>query len=117
MLEDQCGGHGVGVDHPGEAHPAVGQLLDDADVGQEVEAVSPIGLGDGDAEEAEGAHLLDDLGGVAVLPLQLRSDRNDLTGDEPSDGLDDLPAYLVLLFNGHRRAFPIASEKCTSALC
>ena len=53
VLEDQCGGHGVGVDHAGQAHPAVGQLLDDADVGQEVEAESPVGLGDGDAEEAE----------------------------------------------------------------
>jgi hypothetical protein len=62
----------VGVDHAGQAHPPVGQLLDDADVGQQVEAEPAVGLGDGDAEQAELAHLVDDLGREAVLVLQGR---------------------------------------------
>ena len=39
-----------------------GELLDDADVGEQVEAEAAVALGDRDAEEAEGLHLLDDVG-------------------------------------------------------
>ena len=62
VLQEQGRHHGVGVDHAGQAHPPVGQLLDHSDIGQKVEAEPAVGLGDGDAEQSEGAHLLDDLG-------------------------------------------------------
>ena len=45
---------------PDRRHPAVGQLLDDADVGEQVEAEAAVLLGDRDAEQPELAHLLDD---------------------------------------------------------
>ena len=94
VRHDQRGRHGVGVDDAGQAHPAVGQLLDDADVGQQVEAEAAVVLGDGDAEEPELAHLLDDLGREPVVVLQLGGDGSDLVGDEAADGLDDLPAHV-----------------------
>ena len=87
---DQRGAHGVGVDDAGEAHPPVGQLLDDADVGEQVEAEAAVLLGDRDAEQAELPHLLDDRGGELVGVLELGGDRDDLAGDEAADGLDDL---------------------------
>ena len=88
--EDQGGGHGVGVHDAGQAHPAVGELLDHADVGQEVEPEPSVRLGDGDAEEAEVAHLLDDPGGEGVGPLELGGDGDDLASDERADRPDDL---------------------------
>ena len=58
-------------------HP-YGQLLDDADVGQQVEAEPAVGLGDRDAEQPQLAHLLDDVGREPVLVLELRGDGDDL---------------------------------------
>ena len=52
------------------------------DVGQEVEAEPAVGLGDGDAEQAELAHLLHDVGREAVLALEFRGDGRDLPGHE-----------------------------------
>ena len=48
------------------------------------------------------AHLLDDLGGEAVLVLELGGDRRDLTGDEPTDRLDDLLSNVVAGDRGSR---------------
>ena len=96
VRHDQGGGHGVGVHDAGQAHPAVGELLDDADVGQQVEAEAAVLLGDGDAEEAERAHLLHDLVGEGVGPLEIGRDGDDLALHEAADGLDDLgPDVLV----------------------
>ncbi len=75
---DQGGGHGVGVDDAGQAHPAVGELLDDPDVGEQVEAEAAVRLGDGHPEEPEIAHLPHDLGGEAVGMLHLGGERDDL---------------------------------------
>ena len=94
VRHDQCGRHGVGVDDPGQAHPAVGQFLDDADVGQQVESEAAVGLGDGHAEEAELAHLGDDVGRIGVVVLELGRHRDDLVGHEAADGFDDLAADL-----------------------
>ncbi len=100
VRQDHGGGHGVGVHDAGEAHPAVGQLLNNADVGQEVEAEAAVFLGDGHTEEAEGAHLLDDLLRKGVGALEAGSDGNDLSLHEAPDGLDDRgPDILV----GRRR--------------
>ena len=117
MLEDQRGSHGVGVDDAGEAHPAVRQLLNDSDIGEEVQTQSSVGFGDGHTEEAELAHLLHDVDGEAVVAFELRGDGNDLPGDEAPNGLDDLPPYVVEVIHGHRRPSLIASEKYTSAAC
>ena len=81
---------------PDEAHPAVGQLLDHADVGEQVEAQPAVGLRDGDAEQPELAHLCDDRLGVAVLVLHLGGHRDDLLGDEPPHRVDDLVAHVVV---------------------
>ncbi len=47
------------------------------------------------AEQSEGAHLLDDLGGEAVLVLQAGGDRYDLVGHEATDGVDDRLSHIV----------------------
>ena len=53
VVHEQRGRHGVGVDDAGEAHPAVGELLDHADVGEQVEAEAAVSLRDRDAEQAD----------------------------------------------------------------
>ncbi len=55
-----------------------------------------MGLGDGDAEQPQVAHLVDDLGGEAVVALERAGHRNDLLGDEPADGVDDLEADVLV---------------------
>ncbi len=94
VRNEQSGDHGVGVDDAGQAHPPVRELLDDADVGQQVQAEPAVGLGDGHPEEPEVAHLGDDLGGKAVLPFEGGCDRDDLVGDESADRLDDCVAHV-----------------------
>ena len=79
VRQDHGGRHGVGVHNAGEAHPAVGQLLNDPDVGQQVETEAAVLLGDGDAEEAERAHLLDDRLGIGVGALEVGGDGDDLS--------------------------------------
>ena len=98
VRQDQGRHHGVGVDDAGQAHPAIGQFLDDADVGQQVEAESAVVLGDGDAEETELAHLLDDL--VRERCPSARARRR--PGRPPAatkraDGLDDLAPELGIV--------------------
>ena len=92
VRHDQGGRHGVGVDDAGEAHPPVGQLLDDADVGEQVETEAAVGLGDGHAEEPDLAHLRHQLRREPVLVLELGGDRDDLLRDEAPDRPDDLLA-------------------------
>ena len=99
VRHDQRGRHGVRVDDAGQAHPAVRQLLDDPDVGQQVEAQASVRLRDGDAEQPEVAHLRHDLGGVTVGVLQFRGDGDDLTPHEGADRCDDLGPGCVV----HRR--------------
>ena len=64
------------------------------DVGQEIEAEAAVGLRDGDPEEPEVSHLLDDQVGKPVVPLELADHRLNLFRHEPPDGLDDLASYL-----------------------
>ena len=49
----------------------------------------------------ERPHLLDDRLRERVGALELRRDRDHLTGDEPADGLDQLAADLGISVNGH----------------
>ena len=90
VSEDQCGHHRVGVHDAGEAHPAVGELFDDPDVGQQVEAQTAVLLGDRDAEQPEVAHLTDDLFREGVGPLEGGGCRDHLALDELADRPDDL---------------------------
>ena len=93
----------MGVHDAGQAHPAVGQLLNDADVGQQVEAEAAVLLGDGDAEETQRSHLLDDGFGEGVRALEIRGDGNDLSLHEAADGVDDLGPH-ILVGGGRKRA-------------
>ena len=52
----------VRVHDPGQRHPPGRELLDDRDVGEEVETEAAERLGDRDPEQAHRLHLLDDLG-------------------------------------------------------
>ena len=54
----QRGHHRVGVEDAGEAHPAGGELLDDADVGEQIQPEPAVLLGDGHPEQPELAHRL-----------------------------------------------------------
>ena len=75
VVKEQRRDHGVRVDDARQAHPSVGQLFNDADVGQEVETEPAVGFGNRDAEEAELAHLLHDVGREAVFAFELGCDR------------------------------------------
>ena len=96
MVHEERRGHRVRVDDAGEAHPPVRELLDDPDVGQEIEAEAAVRLGDGHAEEPELAHLVDDLRREAVLPFELGGDGGHLLVDEAPDRVDDLLAHVVV---------------------
>ena len=92
VRHDQRGRHGVRVHDAGQAHPPIGELLDDADVREQVEAEAAVLLRDGDAEQAEAAHLGDDLVGEGVGVLEVRRHRDDVTLHEFAHRLDDLGA-------------------------
>ena len=83
-------GDRVRVDDARQRHPAVRELLDHADVGEQVEPEAAVLLGDRDAEQAERLHLLDDRVGILVGVLELRRDRDHLARDEAAHGLDQL---------------------------
>ena len=87
-----------------DIHP-YDELLDHADVGEQVEPEAAVLLGHGDAEEPELLHLLDDRGGVLVGVLELGGDRDHLVRDPPADGRDHLLAQLGVGrgLGGHRR--------------
>ena len=94
VVHDQVRGDRVRVHDARQRHPAVRELLDHADVREEVEPEAAVLLGDRDPEQAERLHLLDDRLGIGVGVLQLGRDRDHLAGDEAPDGLDELPAHL-----------------------
>ena len=76
VVHDQVRGDRVRVDDARQRHPAVRELLDDADVGEQVEPEAAVLLGDRDAEQPERLHLLDDRVGIRVGVLELRRDRD-----------------------------------------
>ena len=80
----------VGVDHPGDRHPAAGDLLEDARVGLHVQTRAAPLLVDGEAEEAQLLHLPDDLLGVGVVVLEVVGDGDDLAIDEVAHQRDDV---------------------------
>ena len=68
---DQVGGDRVRVEHAGERHPPVRQLLHQPGIRQHVELEPAVLLGDASAEEAERLHLLDHRLGIPVGVLVL----------------------------------------------
>ena len=87
----------MGVDDAGDRDPAARELLDDHRVGRQVEAHPAVLLGDGDAEQAELLHLLDDGLGELVLVVVLLGDREDLLVDELAHHLGDRLLLVGLL--------------------
>ena len=79
----------VGVDHPGDAHPAARELLDAQRVGQQRLAEAAVLLGDHQPEQAHLAHLIDDGLRVGVGVLEFLRGRDDLLVDELPYGGDD----------------------------
>ena len=105
----------MGVHDAGDRDPAARELLDDHRVGGEVEPHPAVLLGDGDAEQPELLHLLDDGVGERVLVVVLLGDREDLVVDELPDHLGDglLLVGLVCVrgCDGHRRRrLPTAAQ-------
>ena len=94
VVHDQVRGDRVRVDDARQRHPAVRELLDHADVREEVETEAAVRLGNRDPEQPEPLHLLDDRLRIGVGVLHLGCDRHHLAGDEPPHRLDELPAYL-----------------------
>jgi hypothetical protein len=92
VLEEQGRRHRVRVHDAGQAHPSIGEFLDDPDIGEEVETQAAVGRRDGDPEEAEVAHLLDDLGREPIRPFEIGHRRQDILHDEGPDRVDDLLA-------------------------
>src|SRR5581483_2196022 len=94
--------HGVGVEHARQRHPARRQLLDDAGVGDGVEA-EPAVLGrDHAAQEPEPLHRLHQVVRILVGVLELGGDRQHLLDDERADGVDQLVCELGV-GGGHQR--------------
>ena len=99
-MDQEGRGHRVGIHNAGQAHPARRQLLDDADVGQQIEPEPTVGLRNRDPEEAELAHPFDDLGGELVLALEQGGVRQNLTGDEAPNVVNDLLPQLRISLSG-----------------
>ncbi len=94
VLHQHVGHDEVGVDDPGDAHPAPRDLLHAQRVGQQRLAEPAVLLGDHQAEDAELLKTLDDLGGVLIGVLELLRDRDDLLIDEDPHRLEDLGLVL-----------------------
>ena len=89
VLLEQVHGHEVGVEDARERHPAPAELDPGQRVGHQVEPGAAVLLGNGEPEQAELLHPLDDLLGELVPVLELVGDRDDLLLDEVPNGLDD----------------------------
>ena len=95
VVHDEVRGDRVRVDDARQRHPAVGELLDDADVGEEVEPEAAVLLGDRDAEQAERLHLLDDRrSGYSSACSISDATGTHLARDEAAHGVDHLVADL-----------------------
>ncbi len=75
----------------GDAHRGVdaGELLDGEGVGERVGAAAPVLLGEGDAHQAELAHLGHELVGEGLGPVELLGHRRDLVASEVANGVSD----------------------------
>jgi len=91
FVDDPAVDH-VGVDDPGEPHPAARDLLDHGGVGLEGEAEAAVRLGKGDAEDAHLAHVGVDLGRELAGVFELGGDGNDLLIDPAADIARDFDA-------------------------
>jgi hypothetical protein len=90
VLDDHVRHDEVGVDHPGDAHPAAGDLLHDERVGQQRLTEAAVLLGDGEPEDAQLLESVDDLLRIDVAVLELLGDRDDLLVDEAAHRRQDL---------------------------
>ena len=85
-----CGGHDeVRVEDPRHRHPDRGHALDDLRVGGGGQPEPAVLLSDGGAEEAELAHLLDDLGRPGVGRLERVHMGPDFALEEAIDRVED----------------------------
>ena len=100
---DQEAPHEVRVQEAADAHPAVGQLLDDLGVGQDVEPEPAVLRGHGDAEQPELLHPLDELDGVLVVGVVAAGVGDDLLVAELSHDRQQLLADLGVLVGRIRR--------------
>ncbi len=55
-------------------------------------------------EQSEGAHLLDDLGGEAVVVLEREATGDHLPGDESTDDIDELQSHVIAGGGAHVRS-------------
>ena len=113
VLADHVGDDEVGVDDARHRHPAAGDLLHHQRVGEQRLAQAAVLLGNGQPEQAELLHPLDDLGRVLVLVLKLAGDRDDLLVDELPHRGEDVPLDVGQAF-GLREAFHGAAPFCWS---
>ena len=90
----------MGVEDAGQRHPAEGDLLDDAGVGDDVEPEAAVVGRDGHAEEAHVPHVGHELVWVGVGVLEVGGDGHDLLGHEGAHGGDELVGQA--LFHWHR---------------
>src|ERR1700710_472 len=96
-LHQEVGADEVGVDDAGDRDPAARELFDDHRVGGQVEAHAAVLLGDGDAEEAELFHFLDDLLGEGILVVEVLGVGDDFLVGELTDHFGDVALKVGLL--------------------
>ena len=85
VLSDHVRDDEVGIDDPGDGHPAAGNLLDHQGVGQQRFAEAAVLLGDRQAEQAHVLHPRHDRVGEFVGVLERRGVRDDLLVHESPD--------------------------------
>lgn len=92
--QQEGGDHGVAAHRTGQTHPATGKLLGDQDITRSGDGGAAVLLGDGEPEDTELFHPLDQGLGVGVGVLQLPDDRFDVVVHEVAHHPDDEPLVL-----------------------
>jgi hypothetical protein len=90
VLTDEVSDDEMRVDHPGDGHPATGDLLHDERVRQQRLAESTVLLVDGQSEQPQLLHAIDDGVRERILVFELRRVRHDLLVDEGAHRCEDL---------------------------
>ena len=82
VIDNHLAGERVAAEDAGDPHPPLGDLLEHDRHRHEVGVHAAIRSRDGDAEEPELFHLLDDLGRIATFVLPVSGNRTDFSVDE-----------------------------------
>ena len=90
VVGEHVGEDVVGADGPAEAHQPLAELFENVGEGGVVQPHPAVFLGHGDAEQAQFLHLVDQVMGDPVFPVQLAGHRLHFPAHEVAHQADDL---------------------------